>query len=48
MTIEPGSVISVDKERQSGFVDVYYGDQIVKVFVRDLEKRVDRVEGQSG
>jgi hypothetical protein len=49
MTIEPGSIIVVKSgEDQSGFADVSYNDQIVKVFVRDIEKRADRVEGQTG
>ena len=36
ITIEPGSVIAVKGiEEQSGFVDVSYRGQIVKVFLRD-------------
>ena len=49
ITIEPGSVITVQGiEEQSGFVDVSYRGEIVKVFLRDLEKRTDRVKGQTG
>jgi hypothetical protein len=49
MTIEPGSVITIKgKEEQSGFVDVSYRGQIVQVYMRDLEKRADRVRGQTG
>ena len=49
-TIEPGSVITVKgkEEEQSGFVDVLHAGQIVKVYMRDIEKRADRVEGQTG
>jgi hypothetical protein len=36
IAIEPGSVITVKGiEEQSGFVDVSYRGQIVKVFLRD-------------
>jgi len=49
VTIEPGSVITVrDKEHESGFVDVSYRGQIVQVFMRDVERRADRVESQTG
>jgi hypothetical protein len=49
MTIEPGSVITVKGDvKQSGFVEVGYGSQIVKAFMRDIEKRADRVEGHAG
>jgi hypothetical protein len=49
VTIEPGSVITVnDKEHESGFVDVSYRGRIVQVFMRDVEKRADRVDGQTG
>lgn len=48
MTIEPGSLITVKgTEQQSGFVEVSYSDEIVVVFMRDIEKRADRVEGQT-
>jgi chemotaxis family two-component system response regulator Rcp1 len=45
MTIERGSVITVegDVEQKSGFVDVAYKGQIVKVYMRDIEKSADRV-----
>lgn len=49
ITIEPGSVITVKGTGQHfGFVDVRFGDLPVKVFMRDIEKRADRVEGQAG
>ena len=49
ITIKPDSVITVQGiEQRSGFVDVSYIGQIVKVFVRDIEIRADRVEGQTG
>jgi hypothetical protein len=49
VTIEPGSLITVnDKEQESGFVDVSYRGQTVQVFMRDVEKRADRVDGQTG
>ena len=45
VTIEPGSLITVnDKEQESGFVDVSYRGQTVQVFMRDVEKRADRVD----
>ena len=48
MTIEPGSVTTMnDKEHEFGFVDVSYRGQIVQVFLRDVEKRADRVDGQA-
>jgi chemotaxis family two-component system response regulator Rcp1 len=45
MTIDRGSVITVqgDVEQKSGFVDVAYKGQIVKVYMRDIEKSADRV-----
>jgi len=50
MTIERGSVITVegDVEQKSGFVDVAYKGQIVKVYMRDIEKSADRVQRQTG
>ena len=49
MTIEPGSVVALQGDvNQFGFVDVLYGDHMVKVFMVDLEKKADRVEGQAG
>jgi two-component system, chemotaxis family, response regulator Rcp1 len=48
-TIGRGSVITVKGEvQQSGFVDVSYEGQLVKMFMRDIEKNADRVEGQTG
>jgi hypothetical protein len=48
VTIEPGSVITVRDKHEFGFVDVSYPGQIVQVFMRDVERRADRVEGQTG
>jgi two-component system, chemotaxis family, response regulator Rcp1 len=50
MTIERGSVITVegDVEQKSGFVDVAYNGQVVKVYMRDIEKSADRVQRQTG
>jgi hypothetical protein len=49
MTIQPGSVITLKGDvNQFGFVDVHCGDQMVKVFMLDIEKKADRVEGQAG
>jgi hypothetical protein len=48
VTIEPGSVITVKGDAQHfGFVEVRYGVQFVKVFMRDIEKRAERVAGQT-
>jgi chemotaxis family two-component system response regulator Rcp1 len=48
LTIGRGSVITVKaKVQQSGFVDVSYEGQLVNVFMRDIEKSADRVEGQA-
>jgi hypothetical protein len=48
-TIERGAVIMVKGEvEKSGFVDVSYHGQIVKVFMRDIDNNADRVEGQMG
>ena len=48
ITIDPGSVITIKgKEEQSGFVDVSYCGRIVKVAMRDIERRADRVKGQT-
>jgi chemotaxis family two-component system response regulator Rcp1 len=48
MTIERGSVITVegDVEQKSGFVDVAYKGQIVKVYMRDIQKSAERVQHQ--
>ena len=35
------------KVQQSEFVDVFYHGQVVSVFMRDIEKNADRVEGQA-
>ena len=49
ITIGPGSVITVRGEvEETGFVDVFYEGQIVKVYMRDIEKSADRVEGHAG
>ena len=49
VTIPPGSVITLEGEvEETGFVDVLYQGQIVKVFMRDIENGADRVEGQAG
>jgi hypothetical protein len=50
VTIERGSVITVegDVEQKSGFVDVAYKGQVVKVYMRDIEKSADRVQRQTG
>ena len=49
LTIAPGSVITVrDEVERTGFVDVFYDGQVVKVYMRDVEERAERVEGQAG
>jgi hypothetical protein len=49
ITIEPGSVILMKgREELSGFVEISHLGQNVKVYMRDLEKRSDRVECQTG
>ena len=49
LTVEPGSVITVAGDvNQFGFVDVRYGVEIVKVFMRDIEQKADLVNGQAG
>jgi len=48
ITIERGSLITVKGEvEQSGFVDVSYQGQVVKMFLCDIEKNADRVESQT-
>jgi hypothetical protein len=48
MQIAPGSVITLKDEVQpSAFVEVLYEGQIVKVYMRDIENRAQRVEGQA-
>jgi hypothetical protein len=49
ITIGPGSVITVrDEVEETGFVDVFYEDQIVKVYMRDIENGAEPVEGHVG
>jgi len=49
MTIDAGSIITVKGDVQEfGFVEANYGGEEVLVFMRDLEVRADRVEGQAG
>jgi hypothetical protein len=49
VTIPPGSLIILNGAVEpTGFVDVLYDGQIVKVYMRDVEERADRVEGQAG
>ena len=48
ITIGPGSVITVrDEVEETGFVDVFYEGQIVKVYMRDIENGAERVEGHT-
>jgi hypothetical protein len=48
ITIWRGSVITVRGEvEETGFVDVFYEGQIVKVYMRDIENGAERVEGQA-
>jgi hypothetical protein len=47
-TLTPGSTIKVLGEvQQSGLVDVLYNDQIVAVFMRDIEARAERIQTES-
>jgi len=49
LTIDPGSLITVrDEVEETGFVDVFYEGQIVKVYMRDIENGAERVEGHAG
>ena len=49
LTIAPGSLVTLKGEvEDTGFVDVLYEGQIVKVYMRDIEKSADRVEEQAG
>jgi CheY-like chemotaxis protein len=49
LTIGRGSMITVKaKMQESEFVDVSYEGQLVSVFMRDIEKSADRVQGQAG
>ena len=48
MTIDVGSVITVKGDIGAyGFVEANYGGEEVLVFMRDLELRADRVQGQA-
>ena len=47
-TLTPGSTIKVlGAVQQSGLVDVLYNDQIVAVFMRDIEARAERIQTES-
>ena len=49
VTIASGSLITLKGEvEDTGFVDVLYEGQIVKVYMSDIEKSADRVEGHAG
>ena len=49
ITIWRGSVTTVRGEvEETGFVDVFYEGQIVKVYMRDIENGAERVEGHAG
>jgi hypothetical protein len=49
LTIDAGSVITVKGDvGLYGFVEANYGGDDILVFMRDLELRADRVEGQAG
>jgi len=49
LTIAPGSLITLEGQvEETGFMDVLYGGQNVKVYMRDIEKSADRVEGHAG
>jgi hypothetical protein len=49
ITIAPDSLFTLEGEvEETGFVDVAYEGQIVKVFMRDIENGADRVQGQVG
>jgi hypothetical protein len=49
LTIAPGSLITLEGEvEETGFVDVFYEGQIVKVYMRDIENGAERVEGHAG
>ena len=48
MSIDAGSVISVKGDVGAyGFVEANYGGDEVLVFMRDLDLRADRVQGQA-
>ena len=48
MTLDVGSVITVKGDVGAhGFVEANYGGDDVLVFMRDLELRADRVQGQA-
>jgi len=49
LTIAPGSLVTLrDEVEETGFVDVFYEGQIVKVYMRDVENGAERVEGHAG
>ena len=49
LTIAPGSLVTLrDEVEETGFVDVFYEGQIVKVYMRDIENGAERIEGQAG
>jgi hypothetical protein len=46
--MKQGSVITLrDEVEETGFVDVFYDGQVVKVFMRDIEEKADRVEAHA-
>ena len=48
LTIDAGSVITVNGDVGAyGFVEANYGGDEVLVFMRDLDLRADRVQGQA-
>jgi hypothetical protein len=47
VTIPSGSLITLrDEVEETGFVDVFYDGQVVKVFMRDIEEKAERVDAQ--
>ena len=48
LTIAPGALFTLKGEVEAtGFVDVLYEGQVVKVYMRDIEESALRVEGQA-
>jgi hypothetical protein len=48
LTLPPGSLFTLKGEvEETGFVAVLYESQVVKVYMRDIEERADRVQGQA-
>jgi hypothetical protein len=46
LTLSPGSLFTLKGEvEETGFVDVLYAGQVVKVYMRDIEESAERVEG---